>query len=109
MTCFCTYQTNTFSAWKEKKTLIQSQCEKLENISSWQLYMVFDVTSKSFDLSVMSASDSTDVTTDIAVFTKPSEVHLSQEECGLKLIIKDEIKVGDNPSHLQLEQETMFG
>lgn len=74
---------------------------------TWSLMLLL----KALILSVMSPSDdnSTEVTTDIAVFTKPSEVHLSQEECGLKLIIKDEIKVGDNPCHLHLEQETMFG
>lgn len=54
-------------------------------------------------------NNSTEVCTDIAVFTKASDAHLSQEECGLKLIIMDESRISNDSGTLDLEPETMSG
>lgn len=50
--------------------------------------------------------NSTDVRTDVTVFTKASDAQLSQEECGIKLIIMDKSINGNNPGKWSLELES---
>lgn len=44
--------------------------------------------------------------TKVTVLTKASDAQLSQEECGIKLIIMDESINGNNPGKAHLELET---
>lgn len=60
-------------------------------------------------LIVFVISDSRDNPIDIpAVSAKASPFPLSQEECGLELIIQEESKRSDNPVQLDLEKVNVF-